>query len=296
MRAEAAVREVGPSSPLPCLHVRETLRVPPAVASAGGTSPDTWLDPAGKPIGQSYQAEGAHWVRLSGIGDFRVRAGDPIVAGAAVKPERLPLLREAFDRVILPLALELGGQDVLHASGVVTPRGAVAFCGTKETGKSTIAYAFGQRGFRLWADDAVAFQLDGDHVLSPPLPFAIRLRPTSATFFRRSETPTGSTVAVPVGPAKEALALGAVCVLERNGTGSPAIIERLRPPGALMLVLPHAYVLSGEAAARRPEMIENYLGLVAKAPIYHARIPAGLEQLDDTLDAIERVVFRPRGE
>ena len=260
------------------------------------TAPDTWLDPAGKAVGESYQAEGAHWVRLWGIGDFRVRAGDPVVVAAAVKVERVPLLRESFDRVILPLALELGGQDVLHASGIVTARGAVALCGTKETGKSTIAYAFGQRGFRLWADDAVAFQLDGDHVLSPPLPFAMRLRPPSARFFGRSERLTGSTVAVPVEPAKEALALGAVCVLERNRTGSPATVERIRPTSALTLVLPHAYFLSGEVAARRPEMVENYLGLVARVPIYHARIPGGLERLDDTLDAIERGVLRPRGE
>lgn len=270
--------------------------MPPAALHAGGTFPDIWRDPAGNVVGETYVAEGSHWIRLRSIGDYWIRPGHPIVVAAPDRPDRLALLREAFDRVVQPFALELAGHDLLHASGVVTERGVVAFCGTKEAGKSTIAFALGQRGFRLWADDALLFELAAESVLAVPLPFAIRLRPPSAAFFGRSESPNGSTVAVPVETESEALPLDAVCILERTESGSDVRVERVDAASAFPLVLVHGYILSGDEPLRRRQMVQSYLGLVARVPVYRARFPAGLGQLSSTLAEIERVVIQAASE
>ena len=60
----------------------------------------------------------------------------------------------------------------LHASAIATERGAVVFMGPSGVGKSTIAAAFQQRGFRVLADDisVIHFAADGTPWVMPGLP------------------------------------------------------------------------------------------------------------------------------
>lgn len=66
---------------------------------------------------------------------------------------------DAFERSVLPMALQALGGEALHASGVLGPSGLVALCGDSGTGKSTLACALNAYGYLFWADDAVAFEV-----------------------------------------------------------------------------------------------------------------------------------------
>ncbi len=97
----------------------------------------------------------AFLLRLEGVAAYMVEGGQNIVvepaAGATDDEVRLFLLGSAFGAL-----LHQRGLLVLHASAIETPDGAVLFTGPSGNGKSTLAVAFRQRGYRMIADDVCA--------------------------------------------------------------------------------------------------------------------------------------------
>lgn len=119
------------------------------------------------------------------------RQGTDIVALAnhETPPETL---RHILLNQVLPLVLNLRGQDALHATAVLTPHGVCAFTGPAGVGKSTLAASFliagypvisddclvlkeregwivavpGYPGLRLWDDVAQSLSLDPKHLRS----------------------------------------------------------------------------------------------------------------------------------
>jgi hypothetical protein len=181
--------------------------------------------------------------------------------------------------MILPLALQAHGREVLHASAVRAPAGIVALCARSGTGKSTIAYALNTRGHLLWADDAVCFEPNDAGIDTLPLPFSLRLRPASAAFFADRAVDNG--LRSPEG--REPLA--ALFVLER--AAGPAALERLQPADAFPAVLTHGYCFTTNDRERTGAMVRNYLELVDHVPTFRLRFPDGLDGLDDVLELIE---------
>src|SRR5437868_7089772 len=81
-----------------------------------------------------------------------------------------------YRRAVLPMALQAHGQEVIHASAVITEDGVVAFCGRSQTGKSTVAYGLHRRGYRVWADDTLVFDASAEFVQVIPYPHRLRIR------------------------------------------------------------------------------------------------------------------------
>src|SRR5205823_1705698 len=91
--------------------------------------------------------------------------------------ESSELVDDLFRTAVVPLALQVFGYEVLHASAVRTESGVSAFCGLSGTGKSTVAYGLSRRGYPLWADDAVVFSaVDEGTTHCFRIPFAFHLR------------------------------------------------------------------------------------------------------------------------
>jgi hypothetical protein len=187
---------------------------------------------------------------------------------------------DGFRRVVLPMALQARGQEVIHASAVLGPQGVLALCAISETGKSTLAFGLGRRGYDLWADDAVAFEVGPTSVDATPLPFALRLRPASAAYFGVADEP--ATVQEPK-PAP----LAAVCVLERVVDAGEGGVERMTSSTAFRSLLTHAYCFDPDESERKRRMVEAYLSLTQRVPVFRVRVAAGLEHLRKLLDAIE---------
>ncbi len=269
----------------------ESSLAPPLPDPADSTV-QVWRDHEGVVCAYGYTVCGEHWMYLPGLASFCLDSRSEEVMAVAVPPARPELILNAYCRGVLPMALQARGTEVLHASAVWSPQGVVAFCGASGTGKSTIAFGLSRRGYCVWADDAVAFEASGTSIKALPLPFEIRLRPAVASFLdddrTAAETSSGwqSTERVDVEPAP----LAALYVIKRTASvGSGVSIERLRPSSAFAALLPHAYCFSLENLERKRRMMEHYLDLTARVPVFEIRFESGLEKLPAILDAIEQL-------
>lgn len=86
--------------------------------------------------------------------------------------------------------------------------------------------------------------------------------------------------------------LTALCVLSRGedeGRGCGARIERLRPSAALPALLAHAYCFSLEDPGLKRSMVQHYMDLAARVPVFALRFRPGFELLPLVLDKIEQV-------
>jgi hypothetical protein len=202
----------------------------------------------------------------------------------AVAPEDVATekIRDAHRRLVLPLALQVLGQEVLHASAVAVEAGAVAFCGSSGTGKSTVAYSLARRGHPPCADDAAAIEFGRRWPELIPLPFALKLRPDSAAYYGEDAGP------LEVQNPLERRPLAAICVLHREEKGNA--VRRLDRAEAFPAVLAHAYSFGLDDESRRRRMMDHYLRLASEVPVFRVDLASDLSTLDDTLDEIEAAI------
>jgi hypothetical protein len=238
----------------------------------------------GQVCAYGYPAHGQNWLHVPGLATFRfLRADQPVVAIPIGSADRVSV-RDAFERTALPMALQSLGRQVLHASGVRGPSGVIAFCGESGTGKSTLAYAAGRRGNELWADDAVAFEVDGHEVAAIPLPFRVLLRPASLAFFGADASAEAQRLA-----AADRERLAAVVILERTddqGVG----VARLSGADAFRAALAQGYCYRPTDADQNARMVDDYLALAERVPVFAARFEPRFESVERLLDAIEAVL------
>jgi hypothetical protein len=266
------------------LRVASESAATPVVPAPDEPGVEVWTHTDGTVIAYGGSSDREHWMQLLNVGLFVFGEEADVVTvfpEAQAAPESV---EDGFRRAVLPMALQVLGRDVLHASAVLGRAGVVAFCAVSETGKSTIAYALGRRGYRLWADDALAFRIDDAAVTAVPLAFSLRLRPPTSEFYGVDGEPA---IVEPAAAER----LTAVCVLERSGGGGDrAPVERLNGSDAFSAVLPHAYCFSLADETRKARMTSSYLELVDRVPVFRVRVRSGLEHLQLLLDRIEEAV------
>lgn len=153
---------------------------------------EPWLSCADLEEQALLENQPGYLLRVHDLADFLVsRQGTDIVALANIEtpPETL---HHILLNQVLPLVLNVRGQDALHATAVLTPHGVCAFAGPAGVGKSTLAASFllagypvisddclvlkeregrivavpGYPGLRLWDDVAQSLSLDPDHLSS----------------------------------------------------------------------------------------------------------------------------------
>ena len=237
---------------------------------------------------------GQYRVDVAGVGSFHF---DALAATVTAHPRgSIPwnVIQEAYDRSVLPIVLQARETEVLHASAVRL-RGVVAFCGVSGTGKSTLAFALSRRGHPLWADDAVAVGFRDSSVVAFPLPFELHLRPRAAQFFGPVRPTAGAGSLA--GPAdRSAAPLAAVCVLSRCeedlDDDHGVRIEQLRASEAIPALLAQAYCFSLEDLDRKRRMVERYMLLAARVPVFALRFRPRFELLPRVLDQVERLFAR----
>jgi hypothetical protein len=258
----------------------------------GLTEVQTWTDLSGSVCAYGYVGPGADWIRWPGFVAFRFDQHGTFEAfpeGPADPRRILDLSR----RVVEPLVLQALGWETLHASAVRTPAGIVAFCGERETGKSTIAYSLSRRGYPQHSDDSVVLQVTSRGITGLRLPFGVRLRREAASFFGFEADARQLQDVVPItaadGDRMSTEPLSALFVLRRVQDAEP-VVERLTSAGALTALLAHAHCFNPKDAGSRRRLLENYLEMAAAVPVYELRFGAGLDRLPSVLACVERTV------
>jgi hypothetical protein len=249
---------------------------------------EPWRDHEGMIYAYGQVFGNEHWMHMPGLASFRFSScGDDIAAAVAHAGPDEPVV-DAFRRRVLPMAVQVRGREVLHASAIRGPAGVVSFCGTTQSGKSTIAFGLSQRGYSLWADDMVAFELSDGGAVAISLPFRPRLRKSAAELVAVESIvrpiPRYDTAA----PGTETAPLNTVCILRKeSASASPVTVRRLSSADAFATVLDHACCFLPQAHERKRLMVRHYLELVAVTPIYEICFQPGLANFPLILDAVE---------
>src|SRR5438105_5056392 len=132
---------IGSNRDLPGYNVSETTPV------------SEWFDLQGNVCAYGYRQDERYCMHLPGLARYYFTFEAKEVFAIAEQTAQTDLVLDAYHRSILPLALQVFGMEVLHASAILTPSGVIAFGAISGTGKSTLAIGLSRRGYSLWADD-----------------------------------------------------------------------------------------------------------------------------------------------
>lgn len=241
--------------------------------------------------------EGRHWMLLPEVASFCFSRTSPEVKAFPYPLVGEDLVRDTYLRCVLPIAVQVQGREVLHASAVKHPIGVVVLCAVSEVGKSTIAYGLSRRGYSVGADDAVAFEaVRGRKPRVIPLPFSLNLRASSAAYFGVDGQLHPISMDETKETSRETVPLGAIFVLKRAPDPPDPDVSiqclRLSANDAFAALLPHAYCFGLKEIERKRRMLRQYLLAAMHVPIFELHFPTGLERLPSILDTIEQAVGR----
>jgi hypothetical protein len=247
----------------------------------------TWQDVSGTICARAYTGRGANWMRWPGVVVFRFDHGGTVDAF----PERTvdpSWIVDLFRRTVEPLVLQTRGWETLHASAILASAGVVAFCGERQAGKSTLAYAFSRRGYEQFADDMIVIGAGAAEPRVLARPFGVRLRSEPAAFFGFEPDGRHFQDVTPLPSETEAVVtqpLRGICVLGRTPSGEPSI-ERCSPGDALAALVEQSYCFDPQGD--RTRLLKNYLHIAATVPVYAVRFADGLQHVESVLNALER--------
>jgi len=252
---------------------------------------EVWHDLDGTTAAVGFQRQDEHYLHVPTVGTFRFGPHSAAVVLFPTPDVCEQSADDAYCRIVLPLASQLHGRQVLHASAVVISGGVIALCGRSGAGKSTLAYGLGQRGHPLWGDDAVAYEETDAGLLAHPLPFRLRLRPPSAEWFDDLPHLKGNERALPWSAGTQPRPFRAMFVLERgDAPDGVADVARLDPADAFSAVLPHGYYLALSDRRLSRSLLSAYLALADRLPVFRLRYVPQLELIDDIGAAVETAV------
>jgi hypothetical protein len=237
----------------------------------------TLVDDAGRCWYASYELEdGRCLIELPPSGSFLIDPG----AGRILVDRQDgddELLEHRIASSALCVLLALRGDLVLHASAVEVDGHTTLFCGPTQRGKSTLAHALGEAGYRLLSEDGIAIELGGDKPIAFPGARGVRSR-------RRDEEGRNRTDLIddPGGGAPPPCPVTAVVLLEERGES--LTVDRLEPARALALLTPNL-VHSGSRGAIGGAFA-NLATLLGSVPAFSASLPDDLDLLSKSAQGL----------
>ena len=252
-------------------------------APGTGRKVNEWFDDGGNVYAQLFRSEALRWIDWLGLGIFSFAAGCNDVRVWPRPGVRHEAVVKTFSRTIQPIILQGLGWQSLHAAASIVPAGVLAFCGSKGSGKSTLAFAMHQAGWRQFADDALVLRLDQDRVRAVPLVFAPRLRPASRAQFARA----GQPALLPPRTAPPAdVCLSSMFLLEQNARLTNVRVSLIPKARAFSELLPHARCFDAEDQAHKRQLVNDYLELVARVPVFLLEYRPDFRQLPRLIRAV----------
>jgi len=247
----------------------------------------SWQDDAGRTYARARVGSDGLWLEWDGLGVFRLQ---PPGRQVSLWPEPgvdPGVAERVFLRFLQPIALQALGYQTLHASAVLSPSGAVAFCGASGSGKSTIAYGFSHLGMPQLADDSVVLSLSEAGVQVHTLPFEPRLRPSAVSALG----PGGPRPAAVQTQATSLIYLRAIVLLTQAPAASELLkVTRVPKHRAFASVLTHAHSFDPEATAEAARLSRDYMDIVEQTPVFSVTYLPDFSRLQELLtDLVDRV-------
>ncbi len=265
---------------------------------ARGENTQEWPGVGSRPIGFSGMDHGRCFIRLDEVGTFVFDDGTGPVEVFADRGAESDWIEDSYRRLVLPLVIQVRGTQVLHASAVEAPPGIILLCGFSGAGKSSLAFGLGRSGYRVWADDALAFESEGPSSMAHPLPFRIRLLPDAADYFMAAREGGGGKVTLPEHEGdrpsgSRPIAAGFLLDGARGEVGAQGRVQAapISSTETFRRILPHGYffhAVEDSAATRR--VVEAYLELAARVPFFRLARGEGRGGVAERIDAVVRQI------
>lgn len=260
-----------------------------AVEAARGTAEQiaSFVMPACLTARHEQRPHAAFVVRDDDDG-LALRRGRRVLWHAADAEELVPWLEGEIVRWLLG---RLDEYAQVHAAVVERGGRAIVVAGGPDSGKTSLACAFGLAGWGVMSDEVALAEADRRHVRSfPRMMFvedetARRLPPLETHPRRRIPVEGGTATVRPVSPAalgsgpRARATIAALVFLDRRG---PARCVRLSERHAMELLLP----LSFNAANRPQRTLDLCVGMVRSAPAWELKagcLDAAVELVSDQL-------------
>jgi hypothetical protein len=252
---------------------------------ATGVEVNVWRDERGDVCARLFRGAASRWIEWPGLGLFWFEPRGRVVYVRPAPEARAEIVQDTFARVLQPAILQALGWQALHASAVAGSAGVLAFCGTAQAGKSTLAYALGQTGFRHVADDALVVSLEAGEVRGHPLPFTARLRPAAQRHFDAASGTLG-----PPSDAPASARVAAFFLLKQDPSCQNAPRpERVPPARAFTDLMTHAHCFDAADQLEARRLVEDFLEIVETVPVFSLVYRPGFERLAALRDAVAEV-------
>jgi hypothetical protein len=256
-----------------------------APVSDGGRQVNEWLDDCDQVFARAFSSGALRWIHCLGLGVFAFSASSRVVTVWPEPDAEHDAIIETFSRIVAPLILQDMGWQALHAGAVAGPSGVLAFCGRSGSGKSTLAFAMELAGYRQVADDVLMLRLDQERVMSRQLPFKPRLRPDSLAYFAHMRPAPSFS-----GPQIVEIPLSAIYLLQQNETLNKPRLSLLPQARAFSEVLAQAECFDAENPRYTRRLVESYLELAARVPVYSLKYRPSFQHLSNLCGAIMETV------
>lgn len=206
-------------------------------------------------------------------------------------------IQHLLDDQILPRILAHEGELVLHAAGVAAADGAILFIGASGSGKSSLAAAMHNWGFRLLGDDAIIASTDGNSA-ARAVYRSLRLFPDSIAALVHSSaevTPVATyTSKQNVGypddrPPEQALPIKAAFLLDPAGSENVAV-KPLSAPEACMAFVEHSFWMDPTDLSRTKQRMTKASALAISVPAFLLTYPRDYSVLPAVLHAVMAVL------
>jgi len=247
-----------------CPHEIELIEGTPeefALASAGAI----YRPGSTSVIRHARLQNGADYIHWPGLFEFLIAPDGRRIAGRSFNEGNEDLLQTYVFGQVISYALLKQGMEPLHATVLAFDEGAVALLGDSGYGKSTLAAAFLQAGFRLVTDDMLVLRENGDRWLAYPGLPRLKLFPEPARLFLGSEA-TGR----PMNPFTDKMI---VPVAAKQWEGTPVPLRAI-----YLLPRPTFKSRSEKVTIRRRSKRQACMDLVANTFNSAIRTPGRLEQ------------------
>ena len=246
---------------------------------------NVWRDEQGQVLARAYAGPATRWVDWPPFGRFAFGPDSRTVTVWASPEVSRAVIRGHFERVLQPLILQAFGYQTLHASAVRSESGALAFCGERGAGKSTLAYAMRHSGWSQIADDALVLEANAAGTTARPLPFTPRFWDASFDHFRAgAESLPFETTAFEACPVP----LRAIFLLQRSSAIEAPCINRVSLMSAFSSLLSHASYFDPDDPSETRRLVVDYLAFSRQVPVFTLAYVSDYAHLPQTIAAIAR--------
>jgi len=275
---------------LPSLEISNNTNNKRCYFKVDGTDTEIWYDNDGKKCAYGKFIDGEYVFFIPNIGYYTFNQNSKIVKFYNRLTKNNSRVNDAFFRTVIPMYLNVNGIQTLHASGVVCDKGVIAIAGKSGVGKSTIAYSFHKRNYKVWGDDTVAINIDNKKIDSFLLPFSLRIKDNNSNLLKL-ESEKFNNYSEFQDIKKEATFLPLLCIIELIRVDKPnksiPALTRLNIPEALKTLLKHAYCFTLRDINIKKKMLGIYLEVSKNVPVYRLEFEENIKLLPKVLNEIE---------